>query len=543
MRDDSAASWSDRDSIASLRKSCSAASPTKESIISGNTFEFYVPKGVAKHATAQVSPSLSLKKATLPTPKSAPAGAPPRLTSKKHIQKEYRALGAGDALFTALGATNKHLITKMNLVGAALECGYGRRRTWTAPLVLNPAEGASLAAHLLRRVELVLNCLERATNDAQVIKTFYERIESTEKGDISFVLGGLCTFLASRLWLRATKDPLQAFLHVGLCANALSTPLPYLQVANSGTRSLPDYVAVSASAKLHLYESKGGELEAKWGRLMEGLDQLFTTPSLGWGVPLPSAVESLNCVHVTVDAGRELEVTVIDPPQESSARTEDVPREPSTFLLRGVARLLQVLEAVDNYRALTGEAVPVEVSETPANYLMKPTSVFGGFEAGIPIAFIKYETHVRLRLAVFLSIREVLDDKAFYGWTWDEQRRSLHAEVIARLQRSGEVGLPEASEVSLILPALKDGDGAAPGGDFTRPHPLLLEAITAALGANRQEDMLLMVANRLELDRLATEVFAHVAPSNDQESLRTNELVTTGGLMLKLAHGPESGNS
>lgn len=537
------------DSIAVCRKAYAAKSPKKESIISGNIFKFYVPTGVAMHATSQVPPSLALKRATLPTPKSAPAGAPPRLTPKKHIHKEYRALGAGDALFKALGASEKHLITQLNLIGAALECGYGRRKNWTAPLILNAAEGASLAVHVLLRVKLVLNCLELNGNNSQAIKEFYEHVESTEKGDISFVLGGLCTFLAARLWLRATMDPLQAFLHVGLCANALSTPLPFLKIAKSGTKSLPDYVAVSASTKLHLYESKGGELEAKWGRLMEGLDQLYATPSIGWGAPLPNAVESMNCVHVTVDAGRALEVTVVDPPPERLGQTDDAPQEPVVFFLPGVARLLQVLEAVDYYRALTDELVPEEELGSPTEYQIRPTAEFGGLLVGIPKAFIRAEQHVRLCLAVFMSIREVLDDTQFFIQTWPQHAFRLRDEVIKRLQRPGAEGLTYAASLSSNLQdslngdtVLPDGDSEEPpqDGDSEEPHPLLAQAIQAASGANRHEDMLVMVANQLELDRLATDLFKDVPLSHDQEPLQSDEFFTTGGLMLKLAGGPES---
>ena len=313
----------------------------------------------------------------------------------------------------SLGGTH-HVVRRVDIVRAALEGGYGRRVNWTADLVLSQVEADNLADYLIQRLEMVDAFLDTMPNAAKVVLPFFERVEPSEKTAASFILGGMGAYLAAQRWLAAGGDSIRSFLHVGTFtkgiagkAPKIAFPAPVKKAGKKASNKVPDFLGEGQSGHWHVFESKGGHLAGRWGRLCEGLAQLAHVPPIGWTTKPAAAATTCVCVHTSVDAGQVMRVTAVDPPPviRRTKRGGDGGARPLE-LIEGVCRLLKMLEALEQYRALAGNDDD-EVQK--AEWQFASSSSFGGLRAGVPIRYVEREEEVRYRLAVFFAIRAVLE--------------------------------------------------------------------------------------------------------------------------------------
>lgn len=498
---------------------------TKKSATTGNEFKFYVPKPSLTSAS-----KLAVLQAATAAPPATPSGPATTAgasagtsgtaaqTAGECIENNFAELAAIDKRYTALGGSH-HVVSHADLVRAALECGYGRGSKWTAALALSKSEATELSAYLLSRLHMVTDCLEVSATKAQSVRTFHKRVEASEKGAISFILGGIGTYLAAEKWLKACSDPVDLFLHVGLYTKAISKPKPIISTSASATKSLPDYVAVSKGKKLHLFESKGGSYTGRSERIVGGLKQLSVAPLMGWAGAGPSAVQSLNCVHTGVDAGKPLRVTCIDPPPQRPV-DEPTAQEPEAgaFLIAGVTKLLLVLESVEYFRALVTRPAAQQPQVGPEGYDIAFSPLFGGMLVGVPKVFLEHEDAIRKNIAVFLAIREVLDDRAFHKLNADKRAKLFEKRVLKTL---GVVDLGEGTS----------GEGS--NG--------LQAAITVALEHLQTQDAIPKVAIHLKLETLSEKVKRPPIAELEGVPLLYGGAVTTGGLWLKASPDQEFG--
>lgn len=524
-------------SIAARRIILAKPATKKTAALTGNKFEFFLPKVTTPKPKSTKHPATSEKTDVMRKAIAPKRGRALKLTAAERIAKYFELLPATDPLHAQLG-TGLKIIQAPDLLRAALECGYGRRSNWTSDLALNATEATDLSAYLLSRLEMVTNCLEAPPRSPQSIRWFHRRIEASEKVAISFILGGICTYLAAEMLLKAKGDLLDLFLHVGLYTKSFSAAKPLIISSGATTKSLPDYIAVTSSNELHLFESKGGNSAARYERILSGLKQLTMAPALGWSGPKASAVESFNCAHTSVDAGKPLRVMIVDPPARTKGSQSDDKAPKVPYLIPSVARLLIVLETVEYFKALgTGQMRP----EPPVDligYRVSESPLFGGMVVGVPAVFLHHESTIRERLSAFLAVREVLDLSSFQrlNETKTMSSRSRKQKALEKHVRK-KLGIPaNAKSSARSNTASEESATTAEQPD----SPTSEGALALALALVEKDELIPRLAEYLQLDTLAREVVRPLGQIGANTVPNSGGKFTTGGLWLKASEAPRA---
>lgn len=377
----------------------------------GNEFAFYVPKPVAPAAPSgatatAVTPIKAIPTLTVP----ASGGKGTYLNPKDFIETNFATTTKANFGTKAnLGGTH-HVIRGVDVVRAALEGGYGRRSNWSSELVLNKAEALDLARYLMQRLQMVVVCLTRDKNKAHQLRSFYDRVEASEKTALSFILGGIGAYLAALRWLAGGGDSVRSFLHVGIFTKGIAGASAAVTFSTGSTK-FPDYLVEGTSGGWHVFESKGGGSSSRWARLCQGLAQLDHVPNIGWAGKATKSALTCVCVHTSVDPGKVLRVTAVDPPPDNDIADDGVP----FVLIEGVCRLLQMLETLEQYRVLADSPALDGLPVLVGSWQLAKTSSFGQLLVGIPVRYLQREDEVRQRLAVFFAIREVLESRIGAG--------------------------------------------------------------------------------------------------------------------------------
>jgi len=367
---------------------------------------------------------------------SGSTGKPKYLKPWNYIKENFKATGV--VPFGSMGSLGGKyvVISDIHIVRAALECGYGRRSKWTSALALKPHEAKGLASYLLLRLQMVAACIESDGNQAKIPRSFYRRVESSEKVALSFILSGIGTYLAARKWLNSGGYSVKSFLHAGIYTKAVNGAGPPVALSAALTKS-PDYLVESGNGEWHVFESKGGRAGARWARIAEGLVQLSNFPKISWNGKSPEFATTCVCVHTSVDSDCTLKVVAVDPPGESDSAGARRP----IALFEGVCKLLLLLETVEQYYALAdGDTAEVELAQE--NWRFASSARFGGLVVGIPNRYLNRESDVRWRLAVYLAVIETIEDQALV-------RRICAGGYPATLRRPPQTG-PSCSTVDAI---------------------------------------------------------------------------------------------
>lgn len=374
-----------------------AKTPTK--LIKGNIFEFYVPKVYGtkprpkkitdkKDPTKKVydksKPAFFLKSSFTKTT-IIPFGN----SSKKNLSARYPAL----------------LLPQ--IVHAALECGYGRTGMWSSHLLLNHKESLELASYLLKRLLMVASCIKVDKNDAYFTQEFYLKIEPSEKVAISFIAGGIGSFIAAYHWLAAAGEKINVMLHTsiytkGLYPSVITNPLT--------TKKSPDYLIESDSGEWHVFESKGGTEAGRNKRIQEGLLQLGAITQLAWASPTLTLkqVQTNVCTHTCIDAGSPLKVLAYDPPGENTEEGKAI------ILDEAVCKLLKIVESLDQFHVLGTEV------STEDGWEWKTVPQIKNLRVALPSQYFELEEELRTSLGLyFLAIESVDKYKSRVQWSAD----------------------------------------------------------------------------------------------------------------------------
>lgn len=276
-----------------------AKARTSSKSIKGNIFEFYVPK---IHG-AKPRPKLVTDKKD-PTKKVYDKSKPANFLKNSFKKTTNVPFGSGSK--TNLSARYPALPLPQ-IVHAALECGYGRTGMWSSHLLLNNKESLELASYLLKRLLMVASCIKVDKDDAYFTQEFYSKIEPSEKVAISFIAGGIGSFIAAYHWLAAAGEKINVMLHTSIYTKGLS---PFVKTNPLTTKKSPDYLIESDSGKWHIFESKGGTDAGRHKRIQEGLLQLGAITHLAWASPILTLkqVQTNVCTHTCIDAGSRLKV-------------------------------------------------------------------------------------------------------------------------------------------------------------------------------------------------------------------------------------------
>jgi hypothetical protein len=289
------------------------------------------------------------------------------------------------------------------IVRAALECGYGRRGMWTSHLVLNPSQAQQLAEYLLKRLLMVAACIGVNGAEAYIPRSFYFRIEASEKVAISFIVGGIGTYLAAENWLNAAGDKARVFLHSSIYSKGVLPRIYGASLKTSSSKS-PDYIVETNSGDWYVFESKGGNYASRYKRIVEGLLQLNGITSVGWSCSGPKTVTASMCVHTSLDSGKPMKVTAIDPPGVEISESKQEP----IILNKAVCLLLKKIEALDQFHALNvlGNA---KSDNNFAGWTSVNIEQIPGLIAAIPEGYLMLEGVLRPKLGVYFLFIEILE--------------------------------------------------------------------------------------------------------------------------------------
>lgn len=357
-------------------------------LIKGNIFEYYVPQ------IHGVKPRPKLIKDKKDPKKKVYDKSKPASFLKSSFKKTI-IIPFGSASKNNLSARYPALRIPQ-IVHAALECGYGRTGMWSSHLLLNHKESIELASYLLKRLLMVASCITIDKNNAYFTQEFYSKIEPSEKVAISFIAGGIGSFIAAYHWLAAAGEKIHVMLHTsiytkGLHPSVITNPL--------NTKKSPDYLIESNSGEWHIFESKGGTNSGRNKRIQEGLLQLGAITHLAWASPNSTVKQVLTnvCTHTCIDAGSPLKVLAYDPPDE------DVEKGQSIILDEAVCKLLKIVESLDQFHVLGTER------RTDDGWEWKAVPQIKKLRVALPSQYFDLEEELRTKLGLYFIVTEAVD--------------------------------------------------------------------------------------------------------------------------------------
>ncbi|MDN7874834.1 hypothetical protein [Burkholderia aenigmatica] len=238
-------------------------------------------------------------------------------------------------------------ITDAELVRALYETGYGKRTNWADFLSFDAQKQEDLFVFLTLRKDWLLSALS-VTNGAVVVRSFADRLETSEWGSMSYYLGQAGARISADRWLAPARKVVRA-LHNSLYTNeAFLKRGALMQVVTRGEKT-PDLLVEDDKGDWHVFEAKGGAVSYRSEAVTKGLAQLDSIIGVGMGYtcnPPKSSVCSFTVLKRPPRHGTsQLSFDVVDPPTEPPAHSEnelqdaDPPNGSELYILPDVAEL------------------------------------------------------------------------------------------------------------------------------------------------------------------------------------------------------------
>lgn len=441
-----------------------------------------------------------------PAPKQAATGAPASSTSGAAPQAKAKT----DAVFIkhwfkkisvtpfaptgGLGLVQSPLIVLPDLIDAFVNTGYGPEDGWNGNLSLTSAERISLKRYLLARLQLIASCFSHSPLSSQPL-SFYKGIDPSEKVVVSYVAGSIGAYLAAVQWLAAPKREVKLFLHASLLREGsiyISSKKPTLTSADGAESfEMPDFVLEDSSGEWHLFEAKGGRFGERWKRIVKGLRQLQNIASIGPMGKCEPPVSSV-CVHTAIDLGKDIRLTIVDPPalQDESEQPSFNERGevPSVRICISVAacELMRAIEMVEWFKCFSGLSGSL-LSERGGWATVEVRALGVPLLFGIPSGYLSIEDGIRVALKKFSLTRAALQKMVSSG-DFEEQFsrdrwRQVISEIAASLREGGEESREAELEQDASFAGLLHSD---PGLRVDR----WLAAISEFCGLNGQHELL-----------------------------------------------------
>ncbi|KQP12036.1 hypothetical protein [Pseudorhodoferax sp. Leaf265] len=207
------------------------------------------------------------------------------------------------------------------LVAWTIDTGYGAGYDQTACLEMKTTEQKQLRRYLRGRLTLLMKLLKIEDSNLR-LREFTKFLESTERGDASFVLGGLACRIACEKWFRLRGSKVKRFWHLSVYASPASR---WISAApkNPQNRSRPDYLVQDTSRQWFPAEAKGTFGELNWATIKTGLTQASRLKSVTFMDPAGAtlttqSVKDFACVmgHFGGDA---FVASLVDPAPDDDA--------------------------------------------------------------------------------------------------------------------------------------------------------------------------------------------------------------------------------
>ncbi|AVG78910.1 hypothetical protein [Pantoea ananatis] len=285
---------------------------------------------------------------------------------------------------------------EFHLIKELLECGYGQCAKWDSYRVLDIKLAEKIHKIIMKRLDFTAECVLINDVKAYEVQEAYGILESAEKTNISFTLGGVFSYLAAKNWVRSYGDQLQSFLHVNIYKNSI------MEIDTNGTHN-PDYIVETKGGEWHIFESKGGGFTTRWTRLQEGLEQVGAITKVGWCENSKKTVLSHVCTFASIDAQKAIGIIVIDPEPKI---------DKSLIINKAICRLIEKLMAIDKYTFFSNESEPLNIKGMEGWSFVHATH-FDDVEIGLPKKYFDFEKELRGNLGVYLALREILENYSY----------------------------------------------------------------------------------------------------------------------------------
>ena len=236
----------------------------------GNRFDYYAPATLAGGSP----PSIGAKASVFTHLPNGRVKDPFKTIKTKYPKTNNAPFGTKGSLGPV-----KQVVRRHEAICAALECGYGKRGTWSSSLAFDKEASRRLARYLILRMETAAACITTDYKHELSPRSFAKGLEKSETAAVSFIVGSIGTYLAASRWLKAGGQSMSAFLHCDVFTHATAT-LPAAVSASAAGAKRPDFLVATKDGKWHVFESKGGRASERWPRLDEGLGQLDAVTSV-----------------------------------------------------------------------------------------------------------------------------------------------------------------------------------------------------------------------------------------------------------------------
>lgn len=291
---------------------------------------------------------------------------------------------------------SKLAFNQQNFRVAALNCGYGvgsmnldghRTGVW---------QDDAFAECMSMRTQYLLRTIDFAALRPQ---QFTSMFETSDRADVSFLVGSATTYLVADQWFASGKRKLKSFWHFSLYCAALvmdDRDTVFKNKKIGANEKAPDFIAIDDKDEVHLFESKGGEASKNNEVLRKALGQLMNVKEVSLynlnGGSQSATVATRMAVRTVVEPNRNFEVHAYDPPA--------TPAGSHLRIEFNVARGLQALESERLFENLPSLARQLDdalwVREIDGTHL-------------VMCSLAPYR-ELKLKLRAFLEVKQALPD-------------------------------------------------------------------------------------------------------------------------------------
>lgn len=363
------------------------------------------------------------------------------------------------ALKHSFGASST--MTVPDLVTLALDAGYGAPSDQRGFLGMSAANTRRLAQYQRARFGLIEHLLSFNGPGIPLGRhPVAAYLESSDKSDASYILGGLTCRYATGQWLGAKGATLKRFWHFTIYSDPAVSGIHFsfraLKVNTSrkskkGADRRPDYLVEADNGRWYAVEAKGSfDDGVDKAAIKSGMDQARRLRSITLMIPPATApvshtISDYACSAAYFAAGTRLNVEFFDPPADPDG---DEPEDEflSLEIEPEVADLLGFYRAIQQFRALSDPGRPELPPALRAldgvrwGTIIRPPRASGmrdgGIWLGLPDIVAKEEARMRkaLRLMVVLApvLREVYD-----GYAASRSNLVLRERLSLALQHAG----------------------------------------------------------------------------------------------------------
>lgn len=299
------------------------------------------------------------------------------------------------------GTTKTLSFTFAQLVAWTIDTGYGSTKDQTDYLSLTSQEQGELGRYLRRRLSMLIQLVQLNSVRAFVPRTFTKMLDSSEKADASFILGGLACRLAHSKWFQQRGVTVARFWHLAVYEKHAAKWIS--SVVDKG-KSRPDFLVQDSMGQWFSAEAKGSFDDINWCTIQQGLRQVARLKSVTFTDAATQAVttqlvKDFSCVLGHFATSSQFEASLVDPPADDSATL-------TLELATDFADANAFLKAIHQYHCLGRRRMPV-TSKALSDLLGYETQYLGTdpyFEKplviGIPLVLLESEPQLNAFMRV-----------------------------------------------------------------------------------------------------------------------------------------------